>query len=129
MDNLIQFNRHTWVGVIPSTLTDNRYSTEVPRVLYFHDTQVDAVRRALRRGSNFLMSVSCAMGDGWSRPSAYFSGADETGTWSVDVIPIGNEFGDTHIGRVGRNYLVLFLELEVDENHEIIGVIPPKGFP
>ena len=128
MGNIIQFNNHTWVGVIPSTLTDNYYITEVPTRLYFHDTQVDSVTTALRHGSNFLMSVSCAMGDGWGRPSAYFSGADATGTWSADVIPIGSEFGDTHVGRVGDNYLVLFLELEVDNNHEIIGVIPPKGF-
>jgi hypothetical protein len=128
MTDTFLFNRNLWVAVIPSDLTNNRYVKDVPPTIHVHQTQQQSVIKALRGGGHFLLALSSAMGDGWERPSPYFTGADETGVWAADTIPIGDEFGDTHVARVGSRYLALFLESAVNEYHEIIGVITPKGF-
>jgi hypothetical protein len=128
MTDTFLFNRNLWVAVVPSTLTDSIYLKDVPHTIYVHTTQQQAVIKALRGGGQFLLALSSAMGDGWERPSPYFKDVDETGVWAADTIPIGDQFGDTHVACVGSRYLVLFLESAVNEYHEIIGVITPKGF-
>jgi hypothetical protein len=128
MSDTFLFNRNLWVAVVPSTLSDNIYVREVPHTLYFHQTQHQAVIDALRGGSDFLTSVSGAMGDGWQRSSPYFKGADVTGVWHVDVMPIGSKFGDTHVARVGNRHLVLFVEVAADEDGIITQDILPPGF-
>jgi hypothetical protein len=128
MSDVFLFERNLWIAVVPSTLSRSIYVADVPDTLYVHNTQQQAVIHALRRGGHFLLPLSSAFGDGWNRPSPYFKDVDETGMWAADVIPIGDKFGDTHIARVGSRYLVLFLESAVNEYHEIIGVIMPKGF-
>ena len=128
MSNTILFNRNLWVAVIPSTLTDSIYVGDVPHTLHFHQTQHQAVIHALQRGGHFLLPLSSAFGDGWNRPSPYFKDVDETGVWAADTIPIGDQFGDTHVARVGNRHLVLFLESAIGEHNMIVGTILPPGF-